>query len=186
MRTFISVEIPDDIKKNIENLIEEFKKNLTPIKWVESRNLHITLKFLGGTDDKKIENLCGLVGSIAKERGSFKVSIGGLGAFPTTKNPRVLWVGISDGAETLIKIAEDLEGRLLKEGYKEEEKEFSAHITIGRIKEKIDIQELEKHIDIKKDVDLGSFDAKYISVMKSTLTQTGPIYEEIKRINFGQ
>ena len=184
MRIFLSIELPDNIKKNVANLIEGFKLNLTPIKWVEPKNLHVTLKFLGWVDDKKTDNLFSLVESAVKDNKPFKVSIGGLGAFPTTKRPRILWIGITDGAENLRKIANSLEENLAKEGYREEEREFSAHITIGRIKEKIDVGTLEKSVKEKEDVNLGGFEAKYVSIMKSTLTQKGPIYEEIKKAYF--
>jgi len=182
MRIFISIELPDGIKKNIEKLIGEFKMNLTPIKWVESKNLHVTLKFLGWVDDKKLDNICNLVSTSLKGVGSFDIRIEGMGAFPTTKRPRVLWVGISKGAEVLAKISSSLEDVLSKEGFREEEREFSSHITIGRIKDKIDTEMLERHVNKDENISLGEFKADHISVMKSTLTQKGPIYEELKRV----
>ena len=94
----------------------------------------------------------------------------------------MIWVGINEGGDRVKYLAEKIEVKLGKEGYKGEEMEFSSHLTIGSIKEKIDINSLNIFIKNNENADFGGFIARNISLMKSTLRRSGPIYEEIKRI----
>jgi len=183
MRTFISIEIPDKIKDNVEKVIGEMKALLPPIKWVDKKNLHLTMKFLGWVDDQKIDPLKTSITDIVKDFGSIKISFSGLGVFPSSNRPRVIWVGISEGSEKVKELAEKLNEQLTKEGYrKEEDRDFSPHLTIGRIKERIETGALNSFIEKKEKENFGGFTAKNVSLMKSTLRRSGPIYEEIQEI----
>jgi RNA 2',3'-cyclic 3'-phosphodiesterase len=182
MRTFVSIEIPDDIKKKISDLIEKAKLHLTPIKWVENKNLHVTLKFIGQVEDDKIMSIIDCVKDSIKGTRPFSLSFAGMGLFPDAKHPNVLWVGIDKGSDKAKELSEKIECRITKEGYRGEEKDFTAHLTIGRIKEKIDIESLSKFVQKNGNVDLGSFKVGHISIMKSTLREAGPIYDEIEKI----
>lgn len=183
MRTFVSIEIPEDIKDNIEKSIGEMKVTLPPIKWVDKKNLHITMKFLGWVEDRKIDGLTGSLTDLAKNFGTIKVSFAGLGVFPDARRPRVVWVGIDEGGDRVKELAERLEEGLSKEGYREgEDREFSPHLTIGRVKEKIEPEALCAYVEKNKKADYGGFVVKHISLMKSTLRRSGPIYEEVEKI----
>lgn len=183
MRTFVSIEIPEEIKDNIEKSIGEMKVTLPPIKWVDKKNLHITMKFLGWVEDGRLADLTCSLTDLARDFGTIKVSFKGLGVFPDAKRPRVVWVGIEEGGDRVKELAEKLEEGLSKEGYREgEDREFEPHLTIGRIKEKIDPEALCAYVEKNKKADYGGFVVKYISLMKSTLRRSGPIYEEIKKI----
>jgi 2'-5' RNA ligase len=182
VRAFISIEIPDDIKNSIEKAIGELKLILPHIKWVDKKNLHITLKFLGWVEDRKIDNLIDSVTDLAKGFGTIKVGFSGFGVFPDTRHPRVIWVGITEGGDKVKELAEKIEEGLSKEGYREEERGFSPHLTIGRIKEKIDAEALTGFIKENEKASFGGFVAKNVSMMKSTLMRSGPVYEEVKQI----
>ncbi len=182
MRLFISIEIPDKIKKTIDKMTDKLKMKLTPIKWVENKNLHLTLKFIGWTDDDKVGKLTGIVEKTVKGYGSFNVTLAGMGVFPTVKSPRVIWIGMLEGAEKVKALGERIEDAVSKEGFREEEREYTPHLTIGRIKEKIDVEPLCGFMEKNKDSSFGGFSVDHISVMKSTLRRTGPIYEEIGQI----
>jgi len=182
MRTFISIEIPENIKDNIEKSIDEMKLMLSPMKWVDKKNLHITLKFLGWVVDDKMDDMISSVTDLAKGFGSIKINFAGLGVFPNARRPRVIWVGINEGNDRVKELAEKIDARLSDEGYrKEEEREFSPHLTIGRIKEKIDAEPLNRFMEKNAATEFGGFTADHVSVMKSTLRRSGPIYEEIKQ-----
>jgi 2'-5' RNA ligase len=182
MRTFISIEIPEEIKNNIEKLINELKLVLTPIKWVEKKNLHITLKFLGWVADDKLAPIEKCVTECAKGFKPFTLSFAGIGAFPDMKHPRVIWIGTKDGSDKAREIADCIENEASKKGFRGEEREFSPHLTIGRIKEKIDAGAVLKSVSEHENSEFGSFNVEHISIMKSTLRRTGPIYEEIKKV----
>ena len=182
MRAFISVELPDDIKEKIVGIVDTLKEAGQGVKWVEKKNLHITLKFLGWVPDEKIDNLKELVREAAKGHKIFNAKFEELGTFPPGKHPRVVWVGTSKGAEELKNIAISLEKSLSKAGYRAEEREFTAHITIGRVKEKKKIGELVKAIDSNKNAKFGETVVGEICIMKSTLTPKGPAYEVIEKV----
>lgn len=184
MRTFISVELPDEVKKNITELVNELKTTEASVKWVEAENLHITLKFLGWVEDRKVDNLIDLTTKAVAGAGSFKAKFEGLGTFPEGKRPRVIWVGTAEGRDKLCNLAKALEETLSKAGFLSEEKEFKPHITIGRVKEKKGVDKLKEKIKGIKDAKFGEALVDRIYIMKSTLTPKGPIYEKIKSITF--
>jgi RNA 2',3'-cyclic 3'-phosphodiesterase len=183
VRVFFSIELPDEIKENIEKFIGGLKSELGPMKWISKNNLHVTLKFLGNVEENKIEDLVNTVGKLTKGFGPIKIDFGGFGAFPDPKHPRVIWTGINGGAGELKKLADKIEDELCKKGYGEEEREFSPHLTIGRIKESIVTAALSRFIKENEQTSLGSFVVNDISLMKSTLMKNGPVYEELKRIS---
>ncbi len=176
MRTFIAVEIPEKERKPIWTLITEQKKKNLPIKWVEFQNLHITLKFLGEIDEKKLERMIPLLSTISGKTKSFKMSLENIGCFPGIRNPRVLWVGVIQGSDELIKLAIDIENELYKIGIKKEEKKFHPHLTIGRIKTPCNVDDI-----INQPIKTNQFDVKEFILFKSTLQPSGPIYEKLKK-----
>ena len=189
MRLFIAVEIPDEIKKNIVELINGLKKVEAGIKWVEEKNLHITLKFLGSVEDKDLEKLISMVSKTVEDFGSFKVNFSGMGTFPEGKAPRVVWVGTTEGAEALVKLAGGLENSLSPAGFRSEQRAFKPHLTIGRIKavpagrqEKKGVDKLRVRMALIKNPKFGEAMIDRIFIMKSTLTAKGPIYEKIRGV----
>lgn len=182
MRLFIAFEMPDEVKKNVVELINELKKVEASIKWVEEKNLHITLKFLGWVEDKDLEKLIEMVSRSVENFKSFKVDFKGMGTFPEGKAPRVVWVGATEGAEVLGKIAESLENNLSQAGFRSEKRGFTPHLTIGRIKDKKGVDELKLKMAAIKNTEFGEAMIDRLFIMKSTLTSKGPIYEKIKEV----
>ncbi len=175
MRTFLAVEVPKHIRKKIDSLIQEEKKKDLPIKWVAFDNLHITLKFLGEIDEKKKGEITPVITEIGKALTSFKISLEGLGCFPSPRSPRVLWIGVAEGSEILNKMATELEERLSQFGFKKE-KRFHAHVTIGRIKKPCTIDDI-----LQKTIKTEAFSVDAITFFKSTLKPEGPIYEVLEK-----
>ncbi|MFC1510804.1 RNA 2',3'-cyclic phosphodiesterase [Candidatus Margulisiibacteriota bacterium] len=166
MRTFISVELPDEVKQKIAELIEELKKTGANVRWVKPENLHITLKFLGEVDDKKLDKLIAAATKAAAGTGSFKARFTGLGTFPAGKSPRVIWVGTAEGGDELCTLAKALE---------ETGREFRPHITIGRVRKL-------KGIEYVQDKEFGAMVVDRISIMSSTLTPNGPVYKKLGEV----
>lgn len=182
MRTFISIELPDEVKKNIAELIGELRGAGGGVKWVDPKNLHMTLKFLGWVEDRNLDNLIELATKAVAGLGSFKARFEGLGTFPEGKTPRVVWVGTVEGGEKLCKLAKNLEETLSKAGFRREEREFKTHITIGRVKEKKGVDNLKNQISKIKNQKFGEMIVDKMHIMKSTLTPKGPIYEIYKEV----
>jgi len=185
MRTFIAIELPGEIKNSLSHLQEQLKDAGADVKWVQPNNIHLTLKFLGEIDDKKLEKITKIIDDTAKEKNKFQIRISSLGAFPKIDFPRVIWVGLDSGDKETKGIAKDLEEKIAKIGIPKEDRPFSSHITIGRTKSSLNRERLVQ--DLKNKAELGGekleFYATSITLFKSTLTPHGPIYEILKETN---
>ena len=185
MRTFIAIELPSEIKNSLSRLQDDLKATQADVKWVAPENIHLTLKFLGEADDKKLEKINKIIDDAAKEKNRFQMRISSLGAFPKIDFPRVIWVGVDMGDKEVKAIAEELEEKIAQIGIPEENRPFSSHITIGRTRTSLNRERLVQ--DLKNKAELGArkleFYVTKITLFKSTLTPRGPIYEALKEIN---
>lgn len=181
IRAFIAFEIGENVKDEIMKIEEEIKKNEIDIKLVERENLHITLKFLGNIEKRLLEKIFNILDNI-KER-KFEISVEDIGAFPNEKNIRVLWVGVKEGRENIIRIQKELDNKLLPLGFKKEE-DFVPHITIGRIKSFRNKEKLMKIFEEYRGYFFGKCIIDKIVLKKSILTPHGPIYHNLKEVFF--
>ena len=177
MRTFIAVNLSDEVKDNINRVTEKLKKAESKVKWVKKENLHLTLKFLGEVDEEKIKNIGSALEKKLISCGEFEIKIKGIGTFP-----RVIWYSVVTGADLLKEIWSSVEEVVESEGFGKDSRGFSAHITIGRIKAQLD-QAFKVELENLKDLDCGISKVSAVSIIKSTLTPAGPVYEEIKNIS---
>lgn len=182
MRIFISIEIPEEIKEKIEKLVNSMKLMLTPIKWADKKNLHVTLKFLGWVADEKLPEMKKCIADCVRGFGPFTLNFAGIGSFPDQKHPRAIWVALNEGADRSKKLADKIDCEISRQGFREEEREFTPHLTIGRIKEKVDVAALSKFVLEHGGTDFGSMKVGHISIMKSTLRRSGPTYEELDQV----
>lgn len=186
MRTFIAIELPKELKHLLARLQDQLKASCADVKWVAPLNIHLTLKFLGEIDDKKLDGVIRILEETAKERQPFYIRLSSVGAFPKIDFPRVIWVGIDKGDEETKHIAKVLEQKLAKIGISKETRPFSSHITIGRLRSSLNRERLAKNLNIladnfdKQNVE---FSVNKITLFKSTLTPQGPIYEVIEEAN---
>jgi 2'-5' RNA ligase len=183
MRTFIAIELPEQIKDSLAKLQEELKSSGADVKWVEPRNIHLTLKFLGERDDKKVKRITEILEEVALNHRTFQAKIDSLGGFPNLHSPRVIWVGISQGDGETKAIAQDLEENICKVGIPKEDRPFSSHITIGRTRSPVGKDKLAQAITVSAEEirkENLEFTVGLITLFKSTLTPKGPIYEVLK------
>ncbi len=185
MRLFISINIPEELKKNIFAFIEDFKKKLPNLGWVKLDNIHITLKFLGASPPEDIDEIKAALKSVAGKFGKTKIKIENIGCFPSESRPRVLWAGISEGSGFLKEVAKSLDEKLAKK-YNVEKREFVSHITMARIKsyDGRGSKKIKKAIADKKNTLFGEFMVGKISLMQSFLSPKGAIHEEVCSFEF--
>ena len=166
----MAVEVPESVRKKINDLVQIEAKRELPIKWVKLNNLHITLKFLGEIDEEKKSEILPVLKEIGNKHKSFQLQLSGIGCFPNPRNPRVLWVGVEQGNDALCAMSADVEEALAHFGFKREER-FHPHVTIGRIKRfcKVD------HI-LEKNIIAEPFEVSAIVLFRSVLKPEGPIY----------
>jgi len=162
MRAFIGIEIPEELKREISKIQKRFEG--FDIKLVERQNLHFCLKFLGEISEedaiKVKENL--------PRFDKFKVKVHGTGVFPHLGHIKVIWLGVKDGKNEMIRLAK---------GFGAET--FEAHLTLGRVKSGRNKSELIKLLEELKDKDIGEFEVSEVFLIKSELTSLGPVYEKL-------
>ncbi|MCE4619262.1 MAG: RNA 2',3'-cyclic phosphodiesterase [Desulfurococcales archaeon] len=179
LRVFIAVDIEDPLVLSVlERIKDALVSTRVPMKPVETQNIHLTLRFIGEVPRAKVNEIIEEVLKPIQEE-KFKIRLHGLGAFPSLARPRVVWVGVSDGAERLVKIRNAVEDRLRKLGFPPDKPKFVPHITLARIKGSRNLPSLTKILVDYSDYDIGEIVVDSIRLKKSTLTRSGPIYETL-------
>jgi 2'-5' RNA ligase len=180
MRTFIAIPLAQEIRDYLACIQLQLKKCQADVKWVQPENIHLTLKFLGERDEKKIDKIKEALDETARDKTCFSLRLCNLGAFPKIDFPRVIWVGIDKGEEEIKKIAYELEEKIAKAGIPKEDKPFSSHITIARLKTSLNREKLAGELKRLERVEGKEFRVEKITLYKSTLTPKGPIYEVLR------
>ena len=178
VRSFLAIELAEDLVPKILDVQKEFKKTNANIKYVPSQNMHFTLKFFGNIDLDMVEDISMAVEKVIKNYSSFELNIKTCGCFPNMKVIKVLWLGLDEGSP-IKDLQKDLDKEFRKLGFKKE-KNFISHLTIGRVKSPKNKQEIRKTIEKLENIEIGQMTVSKICLQKSTLTPQGPIYEDIK------
>jgi 2'-5' RNA ligase len=182
IRSFIAIEIPDEIREAFASVQEQLKQSRAGVRWVRASSIHLTLKFLGDIHPDLIDEI---EATMAREIGNEPVLTlqpTGLGAFPNPRNPRVVWVGLQGEVERLGRLQSRLEAGLIPLGFAREKRGYSPHFTLGRVKHSRGRQELIHAMASLESVQFNSFDATEIILYKSDLRPTGAIYTKLRRI----
>lgn len=181
IRTFIAIAIPDHIRESIGDFQNRLRKTGANVKWIRPESIHITLKFLGDVPVEGIDDIAEMVQKAVRQRGPFEVSVGGVGTFPNDRRPRVLWIGVEKGSESISDIARGIDGALSELGYEREKRKYSAHLTIGRVRSPkgIDSAITTMHSD---GFEWETFHVGSVDVMKSQLLPTGAVYTKLREI----
>lgn len=180
VRTFVAIELPEEVRRQIEMVQAILKEAQAPVKWVEPKNVHITLKFIGEIPEERLEPLFQGVQSGLKGAGPFYLKLSGIGAFPNLKRPRVIWIGVNRGKEELVRLQQSVERNICAHGFPQEEREFSPHLTIGRVKSLWGLADLVRRIKTVEFVS-GDIIVEGVVVVRSDLTPQGPIYTTLKK-----
>ncbi|BAK54421.1 2'-5' RNA ligase [Sulfurisphaera tokodaii str. 7] len=179
IRLFTAVDIPQFPK--VLEFMEAVKRTGADVKLVEPYNIHITLVFIGEIQENKLDLVKEAVARIDFQ--SFKIKLKGAGAFPNLSRPRVVWIGIEGGLQQLRTIRGNLLKELLARGIRpEDEKEFTPHLTIGRVKGPSNMMNLVNVINEYQNIEFGEIIVNKIILFKSTLTPKGPIYDPLLEV----
>ena len=182
MRLFIAIELPHEIKQGLAKMQEQLKGGGAGASWTRPEGIHLTLKFLGEVPEAKVPEIMSALAAAVRETGKFRLAVGGAGAFPNVRNPRVLWVGVTGALESLTALQAAVEGAMVKLGFEPEDRKFSPHLTLARIKYLRPRDNWQKVVEGIKDITLGWFEADGVSLMKSELKPSGAVYTEVGRV----
>jgi 2'-5' RNA ligase len=156
------------------------------VSWVGTDNFHVTLKFLGSVEDQRVEAIAIAVGAAVAGLEAFDIALRGLGAFPTSSRPRVIWTGVGFGAPGLVALAEVVEQSLAPLGFPREARGFSAHITLGRVREPRRDPALTEALAGAANVEFGSARVDRVVLMRSELSPRGARYSEIAGLSLAR
>jgi 2'-5' RNA ligase len=181
IRAFIAIDIPDDVRVAIEEAQARLKRTNLSVKisWTKLANLHLTLQFLGDVEKVVVDKLKPALRLVAAQHQPFELSVRGAGAFPDEKRPRVVWVGCDDTGNRLKALALAVQDATQPLGFLAERREFSAHLTLGRIKLPRPDAALTRAIDSLKDTTFGTLRVGAIHLFESQLHPEGSIYTKL-------
>ncbi len=174
-RTFIAIDIP--ICRETKEIIQTFSNRLeiNKIKWLKEDNLHLTLKFLGDTDETLIESIGAKLMELANQSASFSLTVKNTGIFKSMANPTIIWIGIEE-SEPLSRLKSLIDTELIEFGYPTEQRKFTPHLTIGRIKSLKDKKTLQQLIQEFQHKVFLHFQVAEIIFYESILSYNGPQY----------
>lgn len=187
MRLFIAIELSDDIRNTLSQIQAHLKYAGADVKWVEKDNIHLTLKFLGEVTEEKAEKIKTILDEIGKTSKPFEISVKDIGAFPKIDFPRVIWVGLDNGAKESVELAGKIDDALSKIGFQKETRLFAAHLTIGRVRSPKNKEALREKIASfrPQTIDHRPQTILSITLFQSTLTPQGPIYSKLHEAKLG-
>ncbi|MCU0702968.1 MAG: RNA 2',3'-cyclic phosphodiesterase [Fimbriiglobus sp.] len=180
-RTFLGVAVSDDTRRRCTTVQKELAA-IADVKWVEPQNLHVTLLFLGELDDRELVDVCKVATAAARREPPFEMRVCGLGAFPTPRRPKVLWGGIKEGTESLLRLHAAIAGPLVESGvYRKEDRDYTPHLTLGRANGDADSQSLAPELPKRFHWDGGTTAVDEVLVYSSELRRSGPEYAVLAR-----
>jgi 2'-5' RNA ligase len=172
LRLFVAADIPDDVRGPLAEAIEPLRERLPSARWTPAANWHVTLKFLGSTQPRLVEWVTESVERAVSTAAPFRTSVAGLGAFPSARRARVVWVGLDDPGGAFGALAAALDGALARE-FEPEKRSFSAHLTVARLRDPAAVPgELPA-------VESASFDVDRVVLYRSRLQRPAPVYEPL-------
>ena len=185
IRAFIAISLPESVLEQVQQVQKKLKSCKVHMAWVEPHNVHLTLKFLGDIAPGDIDRVTEAMSGAAVGIAPFKLAAGDIGIFPDLRRSRVLWLGLTGDIPKLAAFQKHLESRLYEASqgdWKPEGRRFKAHLTIGRIKTKMDSDLLIRAIREVGSTASDSFMADTIYLIQSRLTPSGPMYSRLRHI----
>jgi 2'-5' RNA ligase len=156
IRTFIAVDLPPGVLEALGQVTAQLQEKLpdTPVRWVNHQKMHLTLKFLGDISNENISMVEKILYSEAAKRQAMEIGIGGIGAFPKMRHPRVIWIGVEAPAE-LFDLKRGIEDGVARLGYNYDKYDFTPHLTLGRISRKASARDVRKVGNVLHEFQVG-------------------------------
>jgi len=177
-RLFVAIDLDDSLKEAITELYGLFPHDFIKAKFTAKENLHVTLKFIGEWPFNDINDVIEALNCIPSSHSPFDLELRGLGGFPNSHNPRIIWTG--GKSPQMIDLAKDIDEALHRIGVRKEKREFSTHITIARVKNIFNRNGVNDIIQKNGDGLIGVQKVDSFCLKKSELTPKGPIYSDVE------
>ena len=183
LRVFIAFELPKEIRAAISEYTQPLRSLPGRVSWVKPDNIHLTIKFLGDTPEKKNNDISGALREVARGVQPITATISGSGVFPNERKPRVLWIGVDEKSGVLQKLTAGIDNRMHDFCFKKEVRSFSPHLTIGRVRE----GGVDKIVAAMRERPFAAQEVEWneITLMQSELRPGGSLYTPLCKIKLG-
>jgi len=190
IRAFLAITLSAEIQNHLDTVITGLRQRMghVPVRWVQAKNIHLTIKFLGDVSVASQAMLTSSLQSEATRHTPFEISVGSLGVFPNPRKARVLWVGV-EAPQELYALVRGVEYEMARLGYPTEDRPYSPHLTIGRVSRNATESELRKigdQMGSYKVGFLGALRVDTIDLYRSDLHPEGAVYSRLFQARLGQ
>jgi 2'-5' RNA ligase len=187
IRAFIAIDLPEDVRSALGEAQARLKRAKLGVKvsWTKVANLHLTLQFLGYVEEVAVEKIRDALETVARQHEPFELAMRGAGGFPNENRPRVLWIGCDDAPGKLKELARSVQAAMQPLGFEPERREFSAHLTLGRVKFPRPDAALTRALDSIKDTACGLMRVEVVHLFESQLHPEGSIYTKLSSHKLG-
>ncbi len=190
IRTFIAIILPDAIIRQLAQVQRQLERQVPPesVRWVKPEGIHLTLKFLGDTPVGKLDAIRAALGEVASRASPCALTVGGLGCFPNARRPRVIWVGVQAMGEELASLQRAVERAMKPLGFPPEGRDFTPHLTLGRVRDRIPPADLSRLGALVSSTDIGTLgevQARSFALIQSVLKPSGAEYTPLAEFLIG-
>jgi len=180
-RFFIAVEIENEARKKVSEVVKPLIGMGFKAKFVEPENLHITLKFLGDVKKNQVKKMCEDLDDVVKKHSQFNFTLDGVGYFGKRNDIRVVWIGVKEGIDPFKSLMKDVQEKL--NYIRKDEHKPVPHLTIARVRHAHENESLGNELDKIRHVKFGDIRVKEVKIKRSVLTKKGPIYNDFKSLS---
>ncbi len=182
-RIFLAIDLSPQARAECDHHIDSLRNKLPNVRvgWEQPEKLHITLKFLGDTDEAPLPDLRSAIEKVAAKFHSFTLRLAVPGVFPSQRKPRILWIGVNDEANVVRRLHADVEAACSDLGFEREDRSFVTHVTIGRMRQPDSgVRLIENHLAAQ--IKPVEFDVSAVAIYESKLLRIGSVYSRLWRI----
>ena len=181
-RLFCAIELPSDVRARLHDHVRHLRAEVPDVaaSWTRVDNIHLTLKFFGNVEVKRIADISGAASRATQQFSAFEIEIGGTGVFPKPGRAQVLWIGVKDSSGKLLALQTQLESEFASLGFEKEDRAFKPHLTIARLRRPEGARQLaDAHL--KTDFPPQSITLTELVLFRSELSSKGSQYTAISR-----
>ena len=180
VRCFVAIEIPCAIQDRLAKVQDILRKGIRQASWGNPKKLHLTLKFLGEVEQTELDTIEAAIEQVTMNHAPFAIEVGGIGAFPNLTRPRVVWCGVKVGAAEINELAREINLKLDRCGYPRDERTSNPHLTIARIKGRMDLRPFADTFNRYEEIEGASTTVREVTLVRSQLHLKGAVYTPLK------
>ena len=184
IRSFIAVDIGVEVRAALSKVTRVLARSDADARWVRPEGMHATLKFLGGVDSNRLDQVHDALVTAADGHGALRLHVAGLGAFPSLRRPRVLWAGLH--CPGLRELAASIDEALVPLGFEPEKRAFNAHVTLARLRSLRGWENLAPAVEAHAEDEFGRVAVAAVVLYRSTLRRDGAVYTPLWTIPLAQ